>query len=537
MRPETPWWDPGADSSVSPETDAIVIDGVRVARGSRVRLRPGARRTDAQDLFLRGRTATVEAVLFDVDGQQHLGVTPDDDAELAEIQRWHGRYLYFAPDEVEPLEPSTAGESMTRTLVAGVGNIFLSDDGVRRRGRAAAGRTRSPEGVEVVDFGIRACTSPTSCSTATTCWCWSTPHRAGGRRARSSLLEVDPADQIGERRGRGNVPLLDVHGMEPASILAMLGSLGGRVHAGRSSSPASPSRWRRASGSARSSKPSSPAGRLVEQVIRRARVRRRRSRADERLIEGHPRGAWSGSSVVNAPDIKRYLEIARMCAGVVSCVRIGRSVTARHAPATSVEGADVRVGDRGRARRSGRGGRGVVQGSASARSSTRSPVQLGLSGSVANTGDGVVARSRVGSMRSLVRAARPHRRTDARAGGRRRRRDRRAARRHRVRHRRLRVGAGRTLVSPTSRRVRDCLAELADPRTGATGTRSSAAPTADRGSRSCATCPTTGRRRRWRSCRCATVRRAVRRSRRQAVPRADRGLPVVRADAHAALGP
>jgi hypothetical protein len=98
-----PWWDPGADSSVAPETDHLMISGVRVARGSRVRLRPGARRTDAQDLFLRGRTATVEVVLFDVDGEQHLGVTPDDDDELAELTRWHGRYLYFAPDEVEPL--------------------------------------------------------------------------------------------------------------------------------------------------------------------------------------------------------------------------------------------------------------------------------------------------------------------------------------------------------------------------------------------------------------------------------------------------
>ncbi|MGH8860488.1 MAG: hypothetical protein ACRDVG_04510, partial [Jatrophihabitantaceae bacterium] len=94
MQPETSWWDPGADSSVDPERDAVIVDGVRIARGSRVRLHPGARRTDAQDLFLRGRTATVEAVLFDVDGQQHLGVTPDEDPELAEIQRWHGRYLY-----------------------------------------------------------------------------------------------------------------------------------------------------------------------------------------------------------------------------------------------------------------------------------------------------------------------------------------------------------------------------------------------------------------------------------------------------------
>jgi len=111
LTPGTPWWDPGADRSVSPETDAIVVDGVPVARGSKVRLRPGARHTDAQDMFLAGRLATVQAVFFDVDGEQHLGVTPDDDEELAEIQRWHGRYLYFAPDEVQPVdaEPTPDG--------------------------------------------------------------------------------------------------------------------------------------------------------------------------------------------------------------------------------------------------------------------------------------------------------------------------------------------------------------------------------------------------------------------------------------------
>ncbi len=99
---EAPWWDPGADRSVSPETDHVVIAGVRVARGSRVRMLPGARRADAQDLFLTGRTALVEAVLFDVDGHAHLAVLPEDDPD-ADIQRTQGRFLYFAPDEVEPL--------------------------------------------------------------------------------------------------------------------------------------------------------------------------------------------------------------------------------------------------------------------------------------------------------------------------------------------------------------------------------------------------------------------------------------------------
>jgi hypothetical protein len=102
-RPQVPWWDPGSDSSVSPETDHVLIGHVKVARGSRVLMRPGTRRADAQDLFLAGRIAQVEAVLHDVDGQVHVAVSPEADP-MAELQRNHGRFLYFAPDELEPLE-------------------------------------------------------------------------------------------------------------------------------------------------------------------------------------------------------------------------------------------------------------------------------------------------------------------------------------------------------------------------------------------------------------------------------------------------
>ena len=97
-----PWWDPGADATVSPGTDSVAVAGVEVAKGSRVRLRPGLRRADAQDIFLQGRDATVEAVFLDVDGNRHLAVTLDGDPDAAELQRWHGRFLYFSPEEVEP---------------------------------------------------------------------------------------------------------------------------------------------------------------------------------------------------------------------------------------------------------------------------------------------------------------------------------------------------------------------------------------------------------------------------------------------------
>ncbi len=99
--PSVPWWDPEADASVSPDTDAVLIAGQQVARGSLVRLQPGKRRADAQDMFLAGRIAEVQAVLHDIEDQPYLAVAltdhPDPDLSIA-----HGRFLYFMPDEVEP---------------------------------------------------------------------------------------------------------------------------------------------------------------------------------------------------------------------------------------------------------------------------------------------------------------------------------------------------------------------------------------------------------------------------------------------------
>jgi hypothetical protein len=104
--PEIPdgvdWWDPLADNAVRPEIDAVLVNGIRVARGSRVRLRP-RRNADAQDIFVAGRTARVTSVHEDVEGNKHLGVVGDDDP-AADLHDWYGRYLYFSPDEIEPLE-------------------------------------------------------------------------------------------------------------------------------------------------------------------------------------------------------------------------------------------------------------------------------------------------------------------------------------------------------------------------------------------------------------------------------------------------
>ena len=99
---DVPWWDPASDASVRPEVDGVLIDGVRVAKGSRVRVHP-SRRADAQDIFFADQEAEVTAVLSDVDGGTHVALVLVDDP-AADMHEWYGRYLYFAPDELEPLD-------------------------------------------------------------------------------------------------------------------------------------------------------------------------------------------------------------------------------------------------------------------------------------------------------------------------------------------------------------------------------------------------------------------------------------------------
>jgi hypothetical protein len=98
---DVPWWDPATDAAVRPESDAVTIAGVRVARGSLVRVHPN-RRADAQDLFFADQVARVTAVLSDVDGSTHVALVLVDDPASA-LHEEAGRFFYFAPDELEPL--------------------------------------------------------------------------------------------------------------------------------------------------------------------------------------------------------------------------------------------------------------------------------------------------------------------------------------------------------------------------------------------------------------------------------------------------
>jgi hypothetical protein len=98
---DVPWWDPAVDSEVDPWSDSVWIGQAEVRKGAAVRLRPSLR-SDAQDMFLDGQAATVAGVFKDVDGETHVAVTLDDDPATVELV-WQGRFLFFRPDEVEPL--------------------------------------------------------------------------------------------------------------------------------------------------------------------------------------------------------------------------------------------------------------------------------------------------------------------------------------------------------------------------------------------------------------------------------------------------
>jgi hypothetical protein len=93
--------DPFASIDV-PALDCVFVNGVKVSKGSAVRLHP-KRRADVWDMFLAGKVATVRAVHQDVEDVLYVAVTVDDDP-ASDMHEWYGRSFFFSPDEIEPVE-------------------------------------------------------------------------------------------------------------------------------------------------------------------------------------------------------------------------------------------------------------------------------------------------------------------------------------------------------------------------------------------------------------------------------------------------
>lgn len=116
-------------------------------------------------------------------------------------------------------------------LVAGVGNIFLTDDGFGVEVATAMAGRELPDGVELVEFGIRGVHLAYQLLDGYDVLVIvdAAPH--GQPPGTVSLLEVDQTQVSDPTVGvaEGESPLVDAHGLEPGAILGMLGSLGGRV--------------------------------------------------------------------------------------------------------------------------------------------------------------------------------------------------------------------------------------------------------------------------------------------------------------------
>jgi hydrogenase maturation protease len=149
-----------------PSVESVPHPGGELRAGTRVRLRPRPSGSDAMDLLLAGKTAIVESIEQDYEGAYHVAVVVEDDPgrDLGFL-RQPGHRFFYTPAEVElcPLHaeapasaPGSPRDFATEPiLVAGIGNIFLGDDGfgveVARRLLAH----EMPPGVRVVDYGIR----------------------------------------------------------------------------------------------------------------------------------------------------------------------------------------------------------------------------------------------------------------------------------------------------------------------------------------------------------------------------------------------
>jgi hypothetical protein len=77
-----------------------MIGSVMFAKGDKVKLKLGQRRSDVTDMLMDGMIATIEVIYTDYDDQVHIAVTMDDDPGQ-DLLRDMGIYRYFSPDELE----------------------------------------------------------------------------------------------------------------------------------------------------------------------------------------------------------------------------------------------------------------------------------------------------------------------------------------------------------------------------------------------------------------------------------------------------
>jgi hydrogenase maturation protease len=196
---------------------SVEVAGVQIGRGSRVVLRPGPG-GDVFDRAIAGKLAVVDGIHETMEGSVQLAVVVEDDPgrELGH-KRQPGHRFFFSPSDVEPLaqEPPPT----KRVLVAGIGNIFMGDDGFGVEVARQLGERDLPRGTEVSDFGIRGLDLVYALGEGYDAAVFVDAVPRGEEPGTVFLIEP-------ELEATDEPVALDAHGMDPVKVLALAAQLG-----------------------------------------------------------------------------------------------------------------------------------------------------------------------------------------------------------------------------------------------------------------------------------------------------------------------
>jgi hydrogenase maturation protease len=211
-----------------PPLDRVPIGTRDIRVGDRVCLKP-RKGGDVMDIALAGQAAIVESIEQDYEGKIHVCVVLEDDPgrDLGML-RQPGHRFFFDVSEVEllaqeALRPRPAVKA-ARVLVAGIGNIFLGDDGFGVEVIRRLAAQKLPDDVKVVDFGIRGYDLAYALQDGyeTTILVDAYPH--GQPAGTVSLVEPDLNDLDAQPAA-----MVDAHAMNPLHVLRMAKSMSGAL--------------------------------------------------------------------------------------------------------------------------------------------------------------------------------------------------------------------------------------------------------------------------------------------------------------------
>jgi hydrogenase maturation protease len=210
--------------------ETLEISGVDLRIGHRVRLRP-RQGGDVMDIALAGQTATIDSIEQSYEGKVQVCVVLDSDPgrDLGWM-RQPGHRFFFDPEEVEPLSPpeenTPAQSAKPGILIAGIGNIFFGDDGFGVEVVQRLGKSKVPNGVRVVDFGIRGfdLTYALQDEYDTTILVDAYPHG----EPPGTIYVVEPDLEALDSNDTSQA-MVETHGMNPMNVLRMAKAMNGRL--------------------------------------------------------------------------------------------------------------------------------------------------------------------------------------------------------------------------------------------------------------------------------------------------------------------